>query len=143
MALPLHALDKSKEADNVIQLLKVIKQEAEAAKGFANIDITNLYYAIVKASATFSALADKGLTIEVLGPVLGDKLSIDWTLYKADFEALKDVAGPAYTGFVFTNQEEILKQELTNSKVMAVSISEETKTSILPLINAVADLLEL
>jgi len=143
MPLPINTLDKNVEADSVLRHLKVIDREAQTAKSMANEDIINLYFRIVRASTKFEELAVKGLTIEVLGPVLGDKLGVVWSVHEPDFVSLKNVDGPAFVAFVLANQTEICQQEFNGDRLVYSALSEATKANILPLITNISNLFEI
>lgn len=141
MPIPVNTIDTNKEADSVVRYLQQIKREADAAASLTNETVLELYFRLIRATAKFDALSNAGYTIEVLGPVLGEKFGVSWTDHEADFVALKNNAGPAFVGFVLANQAEICRHELQGDRMIFTPLSSATKSAILPLINDIASLL--
>ena len=131
MPLPINMLDIKEEASGVVQLLRNVNNKATNALLVKNHDVINLYYTLLKTASKFSDLGDRGFTIEVLGPELGLKLGIDWTMHEAEFTLLKDTYISNFITCVLTNQVEICAHTLSTNSVEYLPISEPTKSELL------------
>ena len=142
MPLPIKTLDNNQEADKILQILRNIDSKASKALALDNHSIINFYYTLIRSAQVFIDLEAAGLTVEVLGPLLGDKLGINWADYQSDFLQLKNTDIPAFVSFVLTNQGEICSQSLGDANLTPVDISTSTKSSLAVLINNIKNLFE-
>ena len=142
MPLPISTPVYTEEASSVLNYLKMIKRDADRAKGLSNQDLLTLHHQLTRAGAKFSALHHAGLTKDVLGPVIGEKLGINWLDYYDEYTQLVEVDIPACIQAIEANQEEILKQSISGDRVAFVGISQATKDLLLPIIEKVANAIE-
>lgn len=140
MPLPVNSINKDAEAESILRHLKTISRDADYAKSLNNADVLRLYLTIFRASNAFNDLAAAGYTVEVLGPILGAKLDINWNSYQQLFLDLKNVHGTAFVTAFLTHQTEILQQQISGDLVSYKPISTATKAVLLPLINNISDL---
>lgn len=133
---PTDKVNKSEEASRVLNHIHLIERDAKAAKSLDNRDVLRLYRTLYEASNVFNELAAAGYTADVLGPVIGEMLEIDWSTLETMFLDLKNTHAAAYVNYVLANQQEICQQEIQGNNTTAyVPISTATKDELLVLIN--------
>ena len=98
---------------------------------------------MLNAGAYFNELDEKGLPASVIGPLLGAKLGIDWTLYENDFLSLKNETIPAFVQKVHELESDLCAQTLGGGGVNYTSLSIEKVAELKPTIQNLIDIFEI
>lgn len=141
MPLPTQTLNVYEEAESVHRHLKMIKRDADYAKSLKADDVIRLRHQLYRSGMKFTALSDAGLGTNVLGPVIGDMLKINWQDHEAEYLQLIQTDIPAFIFAVDSNSDSILVREFNADKDQYKELSQSIKDTLLPLINNISNAL--
>ena len=142
MPLPIEKTPVREHAKLVLQQLKVLGRDAHHAKDLSNANLMRLYASALKSAQMFSAMTEGGLTAEVVGPLLGDIMEIDWQEHESEFLELKNKALPDFILFFQSNEAEILQRRFVNGREDYQRISQVTRQSASEVVGALAALFD-
>ncbi len=116
-------------------IVDLIKRANTTANSMEFNNIRNLYFSIQRAATLFTDLANKGYTIAIIGPIMGDEFDFDWTIYESEFTALKDNKMPAFI-VAANNAEAAIHAEKWSGRI---PLDTNVKNTLLPSIQAIAN----